>query len=150
MEITLEYIPDSPVQYTFRVAFHSSQQRHLMPYPCATGLVFINSQDEQFNGWDTRSLAITPLDDFVLYQDARISFDLYATINGIGLGNGFIIDLPPDRYTVEYRYHVERDTEWYDFLKKRSRFVDITPLWQGTVVSNAVSFDFNGTADNAK
>jgi hypothetical protein len=82
-----------------------------------------------------------PLDDFVLNPNARIAFDLVANINETNPTQRWSIELPQGTYHVHYAYHVDRDTEWYDFLAKRSRFTAITPIWRGTVRSNTIRFD---------
>lgn len=145
MKIFLEHISDSQIPHTFRVAFHSSSQRYLLPYTEVTGLNFSDAHGKQVAEWGARTLMTKPLDDFVLTPRARIAFDLYANINNSGSDiERWNIELQPGRYQVHYLYKVSRDTEWYDFLQKRSRFVEITPIWQGTVRSNTIEFELPG------
>lgn len=48
-------------------------------------------------------------------------------------------------------YHVDRNTDWYDFLAKRSQFGEIIPIWRGTRESNAVTISIaNSSVDTAK
>jgi hypothetical protein len=144
MEITLSHIPDAPIAHTFRVAFHSSSQRCLLPYPEVTGLEFCEVGGKPIAEWCTSRLEQKPLDDFVLNPRARIAFDLYANINHCdGESSKWFIELPRGRYLVRYVYHVEKDADWYDFLQKRSRFVDMTPIWKGAVRSNSIDFEMH-------
>ncbi|MBW3599316.1 MAG: hypothetical protein KY475_18865, partial [Planctomycetes bacterium] len=126
MEISLEYIADSTAQDTFRVAFHSAAERCLLPYPSVTGLTFTDASGNKAAEWRTRVFVSQPLDDFVLNPGDRISFDLHANINADSQGNRWFIDLPAGTYDVHFAYRVERDTDWYDFLAKRSRFASLT------------------------
>jgi len=80
----------------------------------------------------------------VLNPRARIAFDLYANINEDSEGNLWVIEIPPGRYSVHYLFQVARDADWYEFLQKRSRFVDMTPIRQGTVRSNSIGFEVLG------
>ena len=69
-------------------------------------------------------------------------FDLLANVNGATPeGIAWTISLPIGRYHVTYNYHVDRVTDWYDFLAKRSRFAGITPIWRGTETSNTIEVD---------
>ena len=138
MEIELEHVQNSPTPNTFRVAFHSASERWLLPYPKVTGLTFTNSSGIAASKWKSRFLVSEPLDDFVLPPGARIGFDLFANINVNTETHRWVIDLPPDKYMVHFVHHVDRETDWYDFLAKRSRFVDMTPIWRGTVQSNTI------------
>jgi hypothetical protein len=141
MEIELEHIDDSAIPNTFRVAFHSADKRCLLPYPCVTGLKFTDSSGSNAAQWETRYLVSEPLNDFVLIRGARFAFDLYAHINAdCSIQLLWVFDLPSGRYLVHYLYRVDRDTDWYDFLAKRSRFAAITPLWRGSIQSNTIQF----------
>ena len=140
MEIELAHIADSPTLNTFRVAFHDSDQRYLLPYPCVTGLMFTNSSGSTLAEWKTGCLVSEPLDDFVLNPGARIAFDLYANINPDADDHRWGINLPVGKYNVHYSYCVERDTDWYDFLARRSRFAALTPIWRGSVQSDTIPF----------
>jgi hypothetical protein len=148
MEIELKHIIDSPIPYTFRIAFHSTDKRCLLPYPCVTGLTFADASGNNVAEWGTRYLVSKPLDDFVLNPRARIAFDLYANINADSEEDRWVIDLPTGTYDVYYSYHVDREADWYDFLAKRSRFAGTTPIWRGSVRSNTIQFrvtQANGT-----
>jgi len=140
LEISLEHIADSPTPETFRVAFHSATERCLLPYPNVTGLTFTNASGIKAAEWRTRVFISEPLDDFVLNPGARIAFDLYANINGGCNEHRWMIDLPAGKYDVHFVYCVDRDTEWYDFLAKRSRFAALTPIWRGSIQSNTIPF----------
>ncbi|PQO40345.1 hypothetical protein C5Y96_01890 [Blastopirellula marina] len=148
MEISLSHVSDSPITETFRVAFHSSTERCLLPYPNITGLTFTDAHGKIVAQWRTRFLITVPLDDFVLDPDARIAFDLYANINGSYDQARWMIDLPTGTYNVHFAYRVDRDTKWYDFLAKRSRFAALTPIWRGEVQSNTIPFTVS--ADHTK
>ncbi len=140
MEISLEHIDDSPTSNMFRVAFHSAAERCLLPYPNVTGLTFTNALGNKTAEWRTRFLVSEPLDDFVLNPRSRISFDLYAGINADSEDHRWVIDLPAGTYDVHFAYRVDRDTDWYDFLAKRSRFAAMTPIWRGSIQSNTIRF----------
>jgi hypothetical protein len=140
LQISLEHVDDSPIANTFRVAFHSARDRCLLPYPSVTGLTFTNASGNKSAEWRTRILVSEPLDDFVLDPGARIAFDLYAKINVDSKEHRWVIDLPAGTYYVHFVYNVDRDTDWYDFLAKRSRFAALTPIWRGSVQSNTISF----------
>ncbi|TWU43625.1 hypothetical protein Poly51_62800 [Rubripirellula tenax] len=140
MEISLEHIAVSRTPETFRVAFHSATERCLLPYPKVTGLTFTNASGNKTAAWRTRVFAAEPLDDFVLNPGARIAFDLYANVNGRCDEHRWMIDLPAGTYNVHFAYSVDRDTEWYDFLAKRSRFAALTPIWRGSIESNTIPF----------
>lgn len=141
MEILLERVIDTPLPNTFRVSFQNSTERFLLPYPEVTGLIFCDSEGKQVAEWRTRSLCIAPQDDFVLKPGVRIAFDIHANINADSECMSWVIEIPPGKYSVHYRFQVARDTDWYDFLQKRSRFVDITPIWQGEMRSNSIDFE---------
>lgn len=139
MQIELELIDQESRPAVFRVAFFDSDDRHLLQYPMACGLQFHDVNGKLVAEWGKRVLMSTPLDDFVLAPYARIAFDLYADINCNTTKGGFwSISVPNGEYAVRYVYHVDRDTDWYDFLAKRSRFAGMTPIWRGTQESNAV------------
>jgi hypothetical protein len=140
LEVSLEHIADSPTPNTFRVAFHSAAERCLLPYPCVTGLTFADASGNKIGEWGTRVFVSEPLDDFVLNPHDRISFDLYANINADSHDHRWVIDLPAGTYNVHFVYHVDRETDWYDFLAKRSRFAALTPIWRGSVRSNTIRF----------
>lgn len=140
MQISLEHIDDAPTPSTFRVAFHSAADRWLLPYPCVTGLTFTDTVGNPAPEWVTRELRTEPLDDFVLTPGARIAFDLHANINGIRRVDRWSIELMSGEYLVHFGYRVDRDTEWYDYLAKRSRFAAMTRVWRGEVRSNVVRY----------
>lgn len=145
MEISLDYTADSPNPHTFRVAFHSVAGRCLLPYPSVTGLTFADDSGKKVAEWRTRVLASVPCDDFVLRPGDRISFDLHADINADSEDHRWVIDLPAGTYNVHFAYRVDGETDWYDFLAKRSRFAAMTPVWRGSVQSNAVRFTVHDT-----
>jgi hypothetical protein len=140
LEISLNQIDDSPTPNTFRVAFHSATERCLLPYPSVTGLTFTNAFGNQAAEWKTQNRVSEPLDDFVLNPGARIAFDLYANINGDNKEHRWVIDLPKGTYDLQFVYVVDRETDWYDFLAKRSRFAAMTPIWRGSLQSNTIRY----------
>lgn len=140
MKIELQHIAASPIPNTFRVAFHSADERCLLPYPSVTGLTFTNTSGNGVAEWKTRFIVSEPLDDFVLVPGARIAFDLHANINVEGTEYRWFIDIPAGTYAVHFVYQVDRQTDWYDFLAKRSRFAAMTAIWRGSVKSNAIPF----------
>ena len=83
-----------------------------------TGLTFTDGTGHQVAEWKTRLLVSEPQDDFVLAPRARIAFDMDASINGNSSENRWVIELPVGVYQVHYAYHVDRETDWYDFLAK--------------------------------
>ena len=140
MKIDLERVGDSLDPITFRVAFHSAAERCLLPYPCVTGLKFRNPSGGAAAPWLTRHLVAAPLDDFVLIPRGRIAFDLHVNIDMKSIQYPWILELTSGEYDVQYHYEVDRETDWYDFLAKRSRFVATTPIWRGEIQSNVVRF----------
>ncbi len=152
MQIELELIDALSRPAIFRVAFLGATDRFLLQYPQCRGLRFYTANGDIAAEWGTRVLISTPLDDFVLTPKSRIAFDLLANINPVPTTESlWNIILPNGEYSVKYVYHVDRDTDWYDFLAKRSRFAGITPIWRGTRESNAVTITIaNSTVDTAK
>jgi hypothetical protein len=140
LEISLEHIASLPIPNTFRVAFHSAAERCLLPYPSVTGLTFTDGSGTKIGEWGTRLLVSEPMDDFVLNPRDRISFDLDAGINADDRSHRWVIDLPVGTYDVRFVYRVDRESDWYDFLAKRSRFAALTPIWRGSVQSNTIRF----------
>lgn len=147
MEISLEHIEDSPIPHTFRVSFHSTAQRWLLMYPSEIGLRFACASGCLAAQWMTTILIVAPMDDFVLNPGGRISFDLVAGINADSKSYRWVIDIPPGIYSVQFLYEVDRDREWYDFLAKRSRFVDLTPIWRGSLESNTIQYRIDERSD---
>ncbi|XZE44073.1 hypothetical protein SH467x_003660 [Pirellulaceae bacterium SH467] len=140
MKIDLELIDATSRPAVFRVAYYDADSRYLLQYPRVCGLRFFDLAGNLAAEWGARFLVSAPLDDFVLAPKSRIAFDLYASINPEPSAEAFwSIMLPNGDYSVKFEYHVDRDTDWYDFLAKRSRFAGITPIWRGTKISNSVS-----------
>jgi hypothetical protein len=140
VQIDLELIDTISRPAVFRVAYYGVDARHLLQYPRVCGLRFFDLSGNLAAEWGTRFLVSAPLDDFVLAPKSRIAFDLYASINPEPSAEAlWNILLPNGDYSVKFEYHVDRDTDWYDFLAKRSRFAGITPIWRGTQISNSVS-----------
>lgn len=151
MKIVLELIDEASRPAIFRVAFLGANDRRLLQYPHCRGLRFYNANGDIAAEWGTSALISAPLDDFVLTPKSRIAFDLRAHINTATADTQWTIILPNGVYSVKYVYHVDRDTDWYDFLAKRSRFAEITPIWRGTQESNAVTISIaNSTLDTTK
>lgn len=152
MKIDLEVVDPDARPAVFRVAYSGAESRHLLQYPRVCGLRFFDANDNLAAEWGCRFLLSAPLDDFVLAPRSRIAFDLYASINpepstetiwNIYLANG--------DYSVRFEYTVDRETDWYDFLAKRSRFAGITPIWRGSLMSNAVRISIaDGKPEAAK
>jgi hypothetical protein len=140
-ELNLEFVGIQDGCHIFRLAFHSSSGRLLLPYPKVTGLQFARTTGEQLNGWRSPCLVSAPWDDFVLEPEARIAFDLRVPVNvEPDLKRLYTVTLPVETITAQYVYEVNVDRPWYDFLAKRSRFAAITIPWVGSVKSNAVQF----------
>jgi len=142
-EINLEHVDGDDRCHIFRLAFQSSTDRLLLPYPQVTGLQFTKSTGDKIAEWTTYSLVSSPLDEFVLTQGARIAFDLKAHINikpDLDLECRWAIQLPLGPTNAQYVFDVDPDIERYDFLKKRSRFAAITKPWGGSLKSNVVQF----------
>lgn len=152
MQIELELIDESSCPAVFRVAFFGATDRLLLQYPQTCELRFYNASGDIAAEWRTSVLISASLDDFVLAPNSRIAFDLRANINPESTTEGpWSILLPDGDYLVKYVYHVDRDTDWYDSLGKRSRLAGITPIWRGTQESNAVNITIaNGRVDTAK
>ena len=152
MQIELELIDESSRPAIFRVAFFGANDRLLLQYPHCRGLRFYNANGDFAAEWGTSVLLSVPLDDFVITPNSRIAFDLLATINPQSTTESlWNIFLPNGEYSVKYEHHVDRDTDWYDFLAKRSRFAGKTPIWRGTRESNAVTFTISqGTVNTSK
>lgn len=150
MQIELELIDASSRPAIFRVAFLGADDRLLLQYPQCRGLRFYTANGDIAAEWGTSVLISTPLDDFVLTPKSRIAFDLRAFINPVSTSESlWNIILPNGEYSVKYVYQVDRDTDWYDFLAKRSRFAGITPIWRGTKESNAVTITIANSNANA-
>jgi hypothetical protein len=128
--------------HTFRIAFKSSNDRYLLPYPKVTGLQFGSTAGAEKYQWRTRSiLAGVPLDEFILKPTDSISFELRAYINIECTSERlWTIQLPPGAYDVEYIYAVDATTRRYDYLNRGSRFAEITKPWSGEVRSNIIQF----------
>lgn len=140
-DINLEHFDGDEHCHIFRLAFESSTDRLLLPYPQVTGLQFTKPTGNKVAEWKTRTTASTPLDDFVLNPDARIAFDLKAHINiEPDLKNRWAIQLPAGPINAHFVFNVDADIERYDFLAKRSRLAAITKPWGGSVRSNLVQF----------
>ena len=151
MKIELEQIGTSNNPFCFRLAFHSSVDRCLLQYPNPYGLQFLDKMNERAAQWCTPLFGQFPLDDFVLNPRQRIMFDLLVKVNDeAGDNQGWKIQLDPGKYMVTYQYHVDRETDWYDFLAKRSRFAGITPIWRGTENSNSIEIEVASPNKHAK
>lgn len=141
-ELSLEAVDAGQRPPVFRLAFSSSSERLLLPYPEVTGLQFLDAAGEKVAEWRTAYLSITPLDEFVLRPGDRIAFDL-ETPDKLppAREHDWTIQLPPGRMSVRYVYEVEADKKRYDFLAKGSRFAAITKFWGGRVESPMIEFD---------
>jgi hypothetical protein len=139
--LSLEFIgPDDNCQ-VFRVAFHSSDDRYLLPYPEVTGLRFKPLSGCDAREFGCRFMIKKPRDEFVLNQFDRIAFDLRAFINlAPGIKQQWTIDLTAGAYLVDYCYSIGPKQARYDYLNKGSWFADSTKPWNGEIVSNAVQF----------
>lgn len=151
MKIDLEQVGSSSCPYCFRVAFHSSADRLLLQYPNPTDLEFTTEDGNLASHFCTQIMGSFPIDDFVLNRNQRIMFDLNVNVNGTSPEAGsWKIELPKGRYWLTFVYNIARDTEWYDFLAKRSRFAAITPIWRGTMRSNTIPVDVFSNSEDAK
>ncbi len=136
--VTLDFIGSEPLGLRFRVAFHSSRSRWLLPYPSITGLRFVPTNGGKVPEWATHFLITGPRDEFVLNPNDRIAFDLVANADTSSECQQWAIPLQPGDYDVQYVFEVEAGKARYDYLRRGSRFADITPPWVGVVQSNAV------------
>ncbi len=151
MKIDLEQIGSSTSPYCFRVGFHSSDDRYLLQYPNPTDLEFATEDGIQASHFCTPIMGSFPIDDFVLNRNQRIMFDFDVNVNGMSPEAGaWRIDLPPARYWLTFVYQIDRETEWYDFLAKRSRFAAMTPIWRGAMRSNTIPVDVGSNIENAR
>ena len=134
--------------HTFCIAFSNCESRILLPYPSATGIRFFAATGNELDVWRTVRLVSQPVDDFVLTTNARISFDLVAYVNAPpDINPPSKATIPLGKITAQYKYHVDDERDWYDFLAKRSRFAAITPPFNGTVESNTIEFENHITLD---
>jgi hypothetical protein len=63
----------------------------------------------------------------------------------------FLEHIADSPYDVHFGYRVDRETDWYDLLAKRSRFASLTPIWRGSVESNTIRFIVtDDSRENAK
>lgn len=139
MKIDLEQVDAKIAPYRFRVGFHSSEGRCLLQYPNPTDFEFVNIDGPPNPIFGIRILGSFPIDDFVLNPNQRITFDVDINVNGIRDGESvWRVDLEPGNYCLTFVYEMAEETEWYDFLAKRSRFAALTPIWRGTVRSNKI------------
>lgn len=144
-QIVLEHIGGDAHCHIFRLAFESSAERLLLPYPEVTALQFTTPTGEKLADWGTCVMAIEPLDEFVLTPGARIAFDLKAHVNMKPdvERRRWTVQLPAGRTNAHYLFEVQPDRQRYDFLAKLakgSRFAGITKLWDGVVKSNVLEF----------
>lgn len=139
MQIDLENVSSADTPFCFRLGFHSAAERNLLQYPNPTGLKFSSLSNQVPSYCCTPFFGQFPLDDFVLNPSQRIMFDLIPKVNPDSqIAIAWSIKLEKGSYLVHYEYHVDRETDWYDFLAKRSRFAGITPIWRGTINSNTI------------
>lgn len=142
LKLDLELVSSGSGNPVFRLAFHSSRERLLLPYPEVTGLQFMDESGTQAGQWGSRYLTIEPLDEFVLRSGDRIAFDLTVPFDGQPTSERkWMLSLVSGRFHVRYVYEVEPDRRRYDFLAKRSRFAAITQFWGGRVESTVVDFE---------
>ena len=136
--ITLDFIGSEPQGLRFRLAFHSSSGRWLLPYPEITGLRFVPVCGGGESEWSTRYLVSEPRDEFVLKRDDRIAFDLVASVNASDESKRWNIQLAAFEYEVRHVFKVDAAAARYDYLGKGSRYAAITPPWVAVIESNAV------------
>ncbi|QDV18198.1 hypothetical protein Pan153_28550 [Gimesia panareensis] len=142
LKLDLEYLGLRDEKPVFRLAFHSSSERLLLPYPEVTGLQFMDESGELLDQWRAGYLVIAPGDEFVLRERDRIAFDLTVPLDSQPTSEQiWTLKLPPGRLRVRYVYEVNADKERYDFLAKRSRFAAITKFWGGRVESPSIDFE---------
>ena len=141
-KLTFEHVSANDQRHTFRIAFSNCESRILLPYPNVTGIRFFDPTGNELTVWRTGRLVSEPLDDFVLTPNARISFDLIAYVNAPpDINPRWKATLPLGKLIAQYKYHVDDERGWYDFLAKRSRFAAITPPWNGTAKSNRIELE---------
>ncbi len=142
LKLDLELVSSGAGNPVFRLAFHSSRERLLLPYPEVTGLQFMDEGGELVDQWRAGYLVIAPGDEFVLREGDRIAFDLTVPLDSQPTSEQiWSLKLPSGRLKVRYVYEVNADKERYDFLAKRSRFAAITQFWGGRVESTVVDFE---------
>lgn len=140
--IHLEYVNVTENRHAFRVTFEGAESRILLPYPQITGLRIFNADETTELEWKTSMLISAPLDDFVLQPELRIAFDLQVLVEQDGMSQySWSIQLPAGQLRARYRYHVDDQRDWYDFLAKRSRFASVTKPWNGTIESNTIELE---------
>ncbi|MCA8994982.1 MAG: hypothetical protein KDA88_23600 [Planctomycetaceae bacterium] len=144
VEIELENLGQQGHALTFRVAFHSASQRWLLRYPVVTDLKIEDTKTGEQHPRKGRRIVSEPRDDFVLIPGARISFDLKIYSDDAGEEQQWMTYLPAGSYTVRIVYSVDDNCEWHDYLQKRSRFVEMTPIWRGLVESNPIDLVIKG------
>lgn len=142
LELDLELVSSGAGNPVFRLAFHSSRDRLLLPYPEVTGLQFLDESGTLAGQWGARYLSSEPLDEFVLRPGDRIAFDLTVPFDGQPTSERkWMLSLASGCFHVRYVYEVEADRRRYDFLAKQSRFAGITRFWGGRVESTVVNFE---------
>ena len=148
-KLKLEHVSANDRCHTFRIAFSNCESRILLPYPDVTGIRFFAPAGNELDVWRTSRVVSQPLDDFVLMPNARISFDLIAYVNAPPDTNPrWTATIPSGNINAQFKYHVDDERDWYDFLAKRSRFAATTPPWNGTVESDIIGFE-NHITQNA-
>lgn len=141
-ELTLEVVNSDRPPPVFRLAFSSSRERLLLPYPEVTGLQFLNAAEKKVAEWKAHFLSIRPLDEFVLRPSDRIAFDLEVLDNlPPDREHDFTIQLPPGRMSVRYVFGVKANPRRDDSLAKRSRLASLRKIWSGRLESPLVEFD---------
>jgi hypothetical protein len=144
--VTLEHVKGSDDDHVFRVAFHASTDRFLLPYPHVTGLKLSTLDGRYIGTWRTDLFVTQPPgdqnDEFVLNPKSRIAFDLRAYFNcEPSPERPWTLKLPAGRLRARFIFDLDLDLERYDFLVKRSSLSPITIPWGGTVESNPVEFE---------
>jgi len=143
LKLDLELVSSGAGNPVFRLAFHSSRERLLLPYPEVTGLQFLDEQAELIAEWVTRILMQEPLHEFELSPGERISFDLQPHINSESdWKNRWSIRLPTGKMSVRYIYEADCNRKGYNiFFEDRSRPVSEAKRWGGRVESPTIDFE---------
>jgi hypothetical protein len=141
-KLVLEYVAGDHHLLTFRLAFESSTDRLLLPYPEVTGLTFTSPVGETLGPWKTRFLVSgAPRDEFVLNPDSRIAFDLKAHINTApDKERRWTAEIGTGTMNAHFAFKAKPDLERYEALSKHSRIAAITKPWGGSLESNEVQF----------
>ena|SRR5579859_3871591 len=127
--------------YSFRITFRSTSSRLLLPYPCATELVFRDlASGEQATWYYRRLLAGVPLDTFCINPLAAISFELHANFCFSGLFHNAPcrLSLGNGRFDVRYSCFIRTKYDRYIDRLQNAALTARASSFFGEVESNSV------------